>query len=144
MTAKIKIFAFLSVLMFSYGCITIPTSENKVLSGEKISDKQLVFIEQGITSKSEIIDQLGPPDIHLLDTNIFAYNWQTRQAIMIWVIGGGEGAAFGAVNIPKNYMLLLRFDSEDIVKNYGITTRSLGKSIGDHLMEWIQEDEKSE
>jgi outer membrane protein assembly factor BamE (lipoprotein component of BamABCDE complex) len=127
--------------MLSYGCITIPTSENKVLSGEKITDKQLVFIEQGITSKSDIIDKLGLPDIHLIDKNIFAYDWQTRQAIMIWVLPGG---AAGAADIPKNYVLLIRFDVEDIVRNHAITKRSLLESYGDHLMEWIQEDEKSE
>lgn len=144
MTAKIKILAFLSVYLFSYGCITIPTPENKVLSGEKISEKQLVFIEQGITSKSEIIDQLGLPDIHLIDKNIFAYNWQTRQAIMIWAIAAGYSGSFGAVDIPKNYVLLIRFDAEDIVNNYAITTRSWFESYGDHLIEWIQKNEKSQ
>ena len=141
MTAKIKISAFLSVFIFLYGCIAIPlpASEDKVLSGEKISDKQLVFIEKGITSKSEVIDQLGLPDIHLIDKNIFAYNWQTRQAIIVFI-----GFGFGAADIPKNYVLLLRFDSKDIVKNYKITKRSLLESYGEHLIEWIQEDEKSE
>lgn len=141
MTAKIKILAFLSVFIFLYGCIAIPipTSENKVMSGDKISDKQLVFIERGITSKSEIIDQLGLPDIHLIDKNIFAYNWQTRQAIIVFI-----GYGIGAEEIPKNYVLLLRFDSEDIVRNHAITKRSLLESYGDHLIEWIQENEKSE
>lgn len=110
-----------------------------MLSGDKISDKQLVFIEKGITSKSEVIDQLGLPDIHLIDKNIFAYNWQTRQAIIVFI-----GYGIGGEEIPKNYVLLLRFDSEDIVKNYKITTRSWFESYGDHLMEWMQEDEKPE
>ena len=141
MTTKIKILAFLSVVIFLYGCIAIPipTSENKVMSGEKISDEEIVSIEKGITSKSEIIDQLGLPDIHLIDKNIFAYNWQTRQAIILFI-----GYGIGAEEIPKNYVLLLRFDSEDIVKNYKITKRSWFESYGDHLMEWSQEDEKSE
>ena len=111
------------------------------MSGDKISDNQLVFIEKGITSKSEVIDQLGLPDIHLIDKNIFAYNWQTRQAIVVAIVYGG---GIQAEDIPKNYVLLLRFDSEDIVKNYEITTRSWFESYGDHLMEWSQENEKSE
>jgi hypothetical protein len=139
MTTKIKIFAFLSAFMFSYGCITIPTPENKVLSGEKISIEQLVFIEQGTTSKSEIIDHLVLPNVNLIDKNIFAYDWQTRQAIMIWAIGGPYQASVGAVDIPKNYVFLIRFDAQDLVKNYEITTRSWYESYGDHLMEWIHE-----
>jgi hypothetical protein len=145
MKAKIKIFAILSVFMFSYGCVAIlPTTENKVLSGEKISNKQLVFIEKDVTSKSEIIDQLGPPDIHLIDKNIFAYNWETRQGIILWAIGYGLSGQAGIIDIPKNYVLLIQLDDEDIVKNYEITTQSWYESYGDHLMEWIQEDEKSE
>ena len=87
---------------------------------------------------------MGPPDINLIDKNIFAYDWQTRQAIMMWFIPAGYTAWDGAVDIPENYVLLILFDSEDNVKNYEITTRSWFESYGDHLMEWIQEDEKSE
>ena len=141
MTSKFKTFVFLFLFILLIGCITIPTSENKVLSGEKITDKQLVFIEHGITSKSDIIDQLGHPDVHLIDKNIFAYDWQTRQAIMIFYVPYGMP---GAVDIPKNYVLLIRFDVEDIVRNHAITKRSLLESYGDHLIEWIQENEKSE
>ncbi len=139
-----KIFAFLPILLVLSGCITIPTPENKVLSGEKVTDQQLVFVKQGITTKSEITDQLGPPDIFLIDKNIFAYDWQTRQAIMIWAIAGGYQASVGAADIPKNYVLLIRFDAEDIVQNYEITTRSLFVSYGDHLMRWIRKDETPE
>ena len=71
------------------------------------------------------------------------YDWQTRQAIMIWAIAGGYQVAVGAKEIAKNYVLLIRFDSEDIVKNYEITTRPWYESYGDHLREWIEEDEKS-
>lgn len=138
------IFTTLSVFIFSYGCITIPMPENKVLSGEKITPEQLVFIEQGVTSKSAIIDQLGEPNINLIDKNIFAYDWQTRRAIMIWVVSNGYQGSFGALDIPKNYVFLIRFDAQDAVRNYEITTRSLFDSYGDHLMEWIHADEKSE
>ena len=102
---KFNIFAFLSVFIFSYGCITIPLPENKVLSGERITTEQLVFIERGVTSKLEIIDQLGQPNVYLIDKNIYAYDWQTRQAIMIWAIGNGYTGSVGAIDIPKNYVL---------------------------------------
>ena len=139
-----KIWVLLPVFLTLSGCITIPTPENKVLSGEKVTNLQLVFVKQGMTTKSEITDQLGPPDIFLIDKNIFAYDWQTRQAIMIWAIGGPYQASVGAADIPKNYVLLIRFDAEDIVQNYEITTRSLFVSYGDHLIRWIRKDEKSD
>jgi hypothetical protein len=118
--------------------------ENKVLSGERISEKQLLFIEQGFTSKAEITDHLGEPNVHLIDKNIYAYDWQTRQAIMIWAIGNGYQGSVGAIDIPKNYVLLVRFDAQNRVTNYEITTRSLFESYGAHVMDWIHEDEKAE
>ena len=141
MMAKIKMIAFLPIFLALSGCITIPTTENKVLSGEKISDEHLVFIKRGVTGKSEITNQLGPPDIYLIDKNIFAYDWQTRRAIMIWAIGNGYQASVGALDIPKNYVLLIRFNRQDIVRNYEITTRAWFVSYGDHLVDWIQENE---
>ena len=144
MQTQVKMYAFLTAFMFSYGCITIPLPENKVLSGERITTEQLVFIERGVTSKLEIIDQLGQPNVYLIDKNIYAYDWQTRQAIMIWAIGNGYTGSVGAIDIPKNYVLLIQFDAQDILKNYEITTRPWFESYGDHLMEWIHADEKSE
>ena len=129
MIAKIKMVAFLPAFFILSGCITIPTTENKVLSGEKIEDEQLVFIEPGITGKSEITNQLGPPDIYLIDKNIFAYDWQTRRAIMIWAIGNGYQGSVGVLDIPKNYVLLVQFDRQDIVRNYEITTRTWQSGI---------------
>lgn len=142
MISKIKVFAIFSFFMFSYGCIIVPTSGDKVLSGDEISDKQLIFIEEGVTRKSEIIDKLGAPDIHLIDTNIFAYNWRTRKAIMLWAVGYGYSGAFGAMDIPDDHVLLIAFDKEDTITKYKVAKRSWFESYGDHLMEWIQEDEK--
>ncbi len=118
--------------------------ENKVLSGERITDEQIIFIEQGATSKAAVVDQLGQPNVNLIDKNIYAYDWQTRQAIMIWAISNGYQGSVGAIDIPKNYVFLIRFDDQGLVTNYEITTRSMFISYGDHLMEWIHEDEKTE
>ena len=144
MRTKYNIFAILNVIILFYGCITIPMPENKVLSGERITDKQLLFIEQGATSKSEVVDQLGQPNVNVIDKNIYAYDWQTRQALMIWAVSNGYQGSVGAIDIPKNYVFLIRFDDQDRVTNYEITTRSMFISYGDHLMEWIHENEKAE
>ena len=118
--------------------------ENKVLSGERITDQQIVFIEEGTTSKAEVEDHLGQPNVHLIDRNIYAYIWQTRQAIMIWAISNGYQGSVGALDIPKNYVFVIQFDDQDRVTNYDITTRSMFITYGDHLMEWIHENEKAE
>ena len=144
MIVKTKMIVFLLIFLALSGCITLPTTETKVLSGEKIADEQLVFIEPGVTGKSEITNQLGPPDIYLIDKNIFAYDWQTRRAIMIWAIGNGYQGSVGAADIPKNYVLLVQFDRQDVVRNYEITTRTWFVSYGNHLMDWIQENEKTD
>jgi hypothetical protein len=113
-----------------------------VLSGKKIDDKQLVFIEEGVTHKQEIIEQLGFPDIHLIDENIFAYNWRTRRAIMLWAVAYGYQGAFGALDIPADHVFLILFDKANIVRKWKVSDRVWYQSYGDHLIDWINEDDE--
>jgi outer membrane protein assembly factor BamE (lipoprotein component of BamABCDE complex) len=139
---KMKLFVIFTFFMFSYGCIMVPPSGDKVVSGVEISDKQLIFIEEGVTLKSDILDQLGAPDIYLIDANIFAYNWRTRAAVILWAFGYGYGGVAGKKDIIDDHVLLIAFDKEDTVKKYKVKKWLRIESYGDQLIEWSQEDEK--
>jgi outer membrane protein assembly factor BamE (lipoprotein component of BamABCDE complex) len=137
-----KLFALLTFLMFYYGCIMVPPLGDKVVSGDEVSDKQLIFIEEGVTCKSDIIDQLGAPDIYLIDENIIAYNWRTRAAVILIFFGYGYGGVAGKKDIIDDHVLLIAFDKEDTVKKYKVKKWLRVQSYGDQLIEWSQEDEK--
>lgn len=135
--------SLLNILLFLlfvlHGCIIIPTPENKVISGRSIGDEELSFIEQGITTKDDVVAQLGEPDVFWVDERIFAYDWEMRQAIMPWCIGNPYQAVGGVEEIDKDYVLLIQFDQNDFVKRFEKTTRSMFESYGDHLTEWVEQ-----
>ena len=104
-------FTLLIALLFVEGCVMlpIPTGDDKVLAGRKISEEQLSPIRPGITTKKEVVERLGEPTVIWEDERIFAYNWQMRWGIL-FVVAGGHGAGYaGAVDIANKYVLLIRF-----------------------------------
>ncbi len=128
-------------LVLQAGCIVlpIPTQEHKVLAGKPVTDEQLDFLVPGVTKKSEIVDRLGSPDVIWEEARLFAYNWVMRQGILIWAVGGGYSGAAGVSDLPKRYMLLVRFDDHDRVQRFGRAVWPSQKSYGDFLEEWIAE-----
>jgi hypothetical protein len=125
------------------GCLYIPVKENEVVSGKKISDDQLLLIQPGVTTKKDIITQLGEPDVFWVDECIFTYNWEMHNAIMPYVFATPAGGGFGIIDFDKDYVLLIQFDQNDYVKRFELTTRSLFEPhlepYGEHLKEWVEE-----
>ena len=140
------LFIMIIPLLFIQGCIMlpIPTGEDKVLAGEQITNEELNLIRPGITTKEEVVDRLHNPDVIWEEERIFAYNWQMRWGVLLWAVavGHGFGGAFagGAEDIiGNNYVLLIRFDSNDRVERFEVTHRSSFDSYGEHLEKWLKQ-----
>jgi hypothetical protein len=48
-----------------------PTQEDKVLSGKPVNDEQISFLKLEITTKEEVIERLGNPNIIRGDARLF-------------------------------------------------------------------------
>jgi len=57
-------------------------------SGYKISEETIAFIKPGATSRSEVIENLGPPLLELKDPPVVAYSWGKMR-----VAGGARASA---------------------------------------------------
>jgi hypothetical protein len=44
-------------------------------SGYKISNDTVAFIEPGVTTRAEVVENLGPPLLDLPDARVSAYSW---------------------------------------------------------------------
>lgn len=135
-----KIISLLFCAMISQnGCILlpIPTQESKVLAGTPVTEEQLAFLVLNMTTKSEVTARLGSPDVIWEEARLFAYNWDVRQGILVWAVGGGYSGAAGVYDIPKHYMLLIQFDDQDRVQRFERAVRPSNKPYGDFLKEWI-------
>jgi hypothetical protein len=143
---RIRIFVplLLCAMISQIGCIMvpIPTQEGKVLAGKPVAEEQLLFLSPDTTTKEEVLERLGSPDVIWEEAHLFAYNWVMRQGILFWAVGAGNSGAAGAWDIPKRYMLLIQFDDQDRVRRFDRAVWPLRKSYGDFLKEWIRNPDK--
>lgn len=139
---KIRTGALITLFFLAQGCVVIPLPEQCV-SGEEVTQTELASIKPGTTTKADIVDMLGKPDVLWLDENIFAYNWKMRWAIMPWMVAGGYQAAGGIEEFTKDYVLLIQFDSNDRVDRFEILKRSFFTSYGDLLEHWAKQENKT-
>ena len=132
---------FLFLLLISLaGCIMlpVPTGEGKVLAGKPVTNEELSFLKQQVTTQREVVEHLGNPNIIWEDARIFVYGWDMRQGILFWAAGAFYTGAAGMKDIPKHYQLIIRFDEQARVVDFATTTRPLYRSYSDFLTEWLK------
>ena len=122
------------------GCVIIPVPEQEVLSGRKITNENIAFIKEGVTSRSEVIQELGSPDIDFKDLRTIAYTWEVVGAYMPWFFGYGYSGAGGVEKIGKPYVLLIAFDKDELVSNFEIKQRWPLDTVKGHAVKWIERE----
>ena len=140
MNSKAFSFFLLSMVLLQVSCIMvpIPTKENKVLAGTPVTKEQQSFIVPMQTTREEVVARLGNPDIIWEDARVFVYNWDMRQGMLLWAIGGYGAGAAGLSDIEKHYLLLIQFDEQGKVQRFERTTRPLMQSYSNFLEEWLK------
>ena len=109
-----------------------------MLAGKPVAEDQLAFLVPRVTTKREVLDRLGGPDVIWEDARVFAYNWDMRQGILFWAISGYTTGAAGAEDMPKHYVLLIRFDEHDRLERFARTVRPATVSYGEFLQRWLK------
>lgn len=148
MRIRMLISWLLCAMISQTGCVMlpIPTREGKVLAGKPVTQEQLAFLVPNVTTKKEVIQHVGSPNVIWEEANVFAYDWVVRQGVLIWAVGGGAGpasAAAGVSDIPKRYKLLIQFDGQDRVRRFETVVWPTHMSYGDFLKEWVRDSDKS-
>ena len=139
MNPRTLIALLFSVLLSLTSCVMlpIPTTEGKVLAGKPVTEEQLSFLVANITTRQDVIERLGNPNIIWEDRRVFAYNWDMRQGILFWAVGAHYTGGAGMIDIPKHYLLLIQFDEQYLVQRFERTVRPLSQSYIEFLKEWI-------
>jgi hypothetical protein len=108
------------VLAAFAGCIVIPTPEHGLLKGRgKIDESDIAFLEEGKTTREDVLLRFGEPDVVMGDQRILVYHWEVSKGYWLLVAGGpyGAGGVAGG-DIPKNYLFMLEFDEEGRLKRF--------------------------
>jgi hypothetical protein len=69
---------------------------------------------------------------------MLVYNWDLRQGILLWAVGGYGSGGAGATDIEKHYLLLIQFDEQNKVMRFTRTVRPLFRSYSLFLEDWLK------
>src|SRR4029077_17927493 len=74
------------------------------------------FIQPGITTKAEVIENLGTPSFDMPEIRLIGYPWREVDYDLFWFAASNVGF-FGAVTplISYSYVLFVTFDDQDRV-----------------------------
>ena len=106
--------------------IPIPTP-GKVLYGREFNNTQLEFIEINVTTKEQIIEQLGKPDWQ--DDQIFAYHYLKHYGYLC-------SLPTSCKDIIIAYSLIIKFNECDRVLCHKITSRPADKLFSEFIKDW--------
>jgi hypothetical protein len=138
MNSRVLISLLLCVWLWLDGCVMVPvpTGEDKVLAGKPVAEEQLAFLTPRVTTKQEVLGHLGNPIVIWEDAHVFVYNWKVRQGILFWAAGAYYTGGAGMTDIPKHYLLLIKFDAQDRVYRFERAVCPMHKSYSECLKEW--------
>ncbi len=122
----IKTFFSMTIILLlifaNYACVVyIPSFKPKK---EQFTDQKQARIIVGSTSKSEVIELLGKPDI-LEDPRYFVYGKSYEGGNLYIIIPHPNGEIFEVPTDTRHFVVLLEFDDHDIVKRYEVESSTL-------------------
>lgn len=129
-TCRALTIAALSVAFISLsGCVVIPIPDHQVFEGAEITPESLTWLHVGETTRSQVIEKLGAPDVDFVDQHVIAYAWSGKSSdvsMMVLIIGpgfSGGGAYGGGQPIRMRRAFMIRFDLGDKVAVFSIIDR---------------------
>jgi len=108
---------------------------------KKITKEELTFIQEGMTSKNEVIERLGPPSVIWKKANIFAYDCVSKwgDLFILVFVGAGYGGFGGTELKPlaETHILLIQFDENDLIKRFEKISIAGSDDYGNLLEKWV-------
>ena len=110
--------ALLAVLIGLSGCM-IPFPNHKVYEGTEIRPESLSWLHAGETTRSQVVEKLGAPDIDFVDQHTIAYAWSGQSGEVLFVIPP-QGISDP---ILMRRALMIRFDADYKAAEFSIISR---------------------
>jgi hypothetical protein len=130
-------FGLLCEVMFMLvvqGCMVLPVP-NQPMAGTRIEAARLQFIQPGVTSRSRVFQELGPPDGNFEDIQVIAYAWESRAYLGVWITPTGDT---GAQMFGKPHVLLIEFNENGHVRRFELTSRGQHDTIRSRAAAWAK------
>src|SRR4030043_640549 len=118
------------------GCIYIPMPQHSLVAGRgMIEPEDTHDLQVGSTTREAILLQFGEPDATLNQQKIFVYSWTRVQGY--FAIGGGYTGY--ATPVGKTTLLMLEFDTQNLLKRYEYIPEGLFNMTMGAAIKWASE-----
>ena len=118
------------------GCVPVPriSPSDEPLAGRRIKPEDVAFIKPSMTSRDEVIANLGVPTFDLSDLRILAYAWTEPGGVWVGVI------PFGVFTVPRtaDWALLVAIDENNRVARLGIDQRPWSDTVISQARKWAE------
>ena len=126
-SGELTIAALFSALICLSGCVGV-LPDHAVYEGSEITVESLKWLHSGETTRAQILEKFGPPNVDFVDQHTIAYAWsgsfgvvvifspdlmrpiRMRQALMISFDSVDKVAEFSIIDRPTN---MVRYDVLD-------------------------------
>lgn len=135
----------LALAYVSSGCVLLLTPEHGLRSGRGvISEGDLAFLEEGQTTREQVLLRFGAPAATLNGERVLLYHWQVVRGYLAWFLACdrpcGAPPTAGARRIPKDYLILLEFNDDGRLKRFERTSPRWFESVEKHVDRWMPPD----
>ena len=130
---KLALLYWALFLLGLQGCVVLPASK-KPIAGVEINATRLRFIEPGVTTRSQVTQELGPAYATFEDVRVLAYSWELRAGYVVWTYPLGVGTQM----VGQPYVLLIELDEVDHVRRFGIMKRGARDTVRSRAIAWAQ------
>lgn len=139
--STLLLYVLLAVLA---GCVVIPipTKEHGLITGRgQIPAEDVTFLENGKTSREEVLLKFGEPSLVLNNQKTLVYRWTVSAGGYIGVVVMPMAAAPMGGDVTKDYLVILEFDGEGRLVRFE-RSGGMGSSLS-RINKWIPaENEK--
>jgi outer membrane protein assembly factor BamE (lipoprotein component of BamABCDE complex) len=118
----------LAVSVASCGCASVS-------AGHRIGADTISFITPGITTKQEVLENLGSPLLDLEGGRLIAYYWETTGKLKAsWFWFGREGGEIGPKQ--KQWAFCVAFDVSGRVTRRATISTENDETVRDAVLKW--------
>jgi hypothetical protein len=104
--------------------------------GLKMTPERTAFIQNGITTRTEVIETLGPPLYELGPERIIAYAWETESNVTTYYTALGSYHEFDKSH--SSWLYCVHFDERNNVARSGKIRQLDTESYTEAIMKWLQ------
>jgi hypothetical protein len=119
-TVLMRLSSIIACASLCASCIVVPVNYTEYGNRKNLSKETIDKIVVGVTTKEDVLLDLGEPDFISMDETCLEYSWS--KAKLLWLAAAGYNAIGGTV--ARDYKLTIMFDERNVVVDKHFTARS--------------------